>query len=61
MKIEDFVGVPVMNGAADVLVTVIVALLSVGIILWCLYKGFMWMADKFIEAIDWMTQFERQR
>ena len=44
-----------MNGAADMAVTVVlVALLG-----WLGWKFLLWMADKVIGAIDWMTRGER--
>lgn len=43
-----------MTGTADILATAIFALIGLGVagsVIW-------WVADKFIEAIDWMTRNE---
>lgn len=46
-----------MTGAADMAVTVLFA----GIGLYATWKVLLWLADRFMDAIDWMTQLESKR
>lgn len=45
-----------MTGAADIAVTVLFS----GIGLYATWKTLLRLADRFMGAIDWMTQFERE-